>query len=224
MNHTPIVIQIRTRAPGYINYGFLVIDPATRTAAAVDPAWEFQPYVAELQRYEARLDAVLLTHSHNDHTNLVPDLQRRYDPIVCMSRAEIDYYGFRCRKLRALEPAERIPIGGFEAAALLTPGHTAGSMCYLVDDHLFTGDTLFAEGCGICSMPGGDPEQMFASLQRLKALAAPQARVYPAHSYGLPPGQTMQVVQSHNIYLQFEKKEHFIDFRMRKKQSRTEFR
>jgi len=215
---------IKTSSAGYINYCYLIVDGNTQAAALVDPAWELETIAAMLRAQDVRLETILLTHSHYDHVHLVPELLRLYRPTVCMAQAEIDYYGFRCERLIGLQDGDVCRWGGLAATAWLTPGHTAGGMCYQVQDSLFTGDTLFSEGCGVCTMDGGDPEQLYDSLCRLQAHFAPETRIYPAHSYGVVPGQPLDVVQSLNIYLQFEKKEHFVDFRMRKNQKYIGFR
>jgi hydroxyacylglutathione hydrolase len=96
----------------------------------------------------------------------------------------------------------------------LTPGHTPGCMCYLITDNLFTGDVLFAEGCGICPDIEAAHE-MFASLENLKNRIGAQTRIYPGHSYGKSPGQPMGRLLKENVYLQFPTRESFAAFRLR---------
>ncbi|WP_268964163.1 MBL fold metallo-hydrolase, partial [Paenibacillus sinensis] len=79
-------------------------------------------------------------------------------------------------------------LGDTQITCILTPGHTYGSACYLTSDHLFTGDTVFIEGCGLCDTVGGDPEQMFHSIQRIKSAINPMVQIFPGHSYGKNPG------------------------------------
>ena len=101
---------------------------------------------------------------------------------------------------------------------IFTPGHTPGCMCYLIGGNLFTGDVLFTEGCGMCS----DLEAahaMFASLQDLKTRIKPHTRIFPGHSYGEQPGQTLSQLLKDNIYLQFSNKESFAAFRLRSGQN-----
>jgi len=83
----------------------------------------------------------------------------------------------------------------------------------------FCGDTLFIEGCGLCSGKGADPNNMFDTLQKLKAKISPQTRIYPGHCYGKPVGQSFKYVLENNIYLQFDGREKFVAFRMRPHQS-----
>jgi glyoxylase-like metal-dependent hydrolase (beta-lactamase superfamily II) len=79
---------------------------------------------------------------------------------------------------------DTLPIGRLTLTFMHTPGHTPGSQCFLVDDRLISGDTLFIGSCGRTDLPGSDPSQMYYSLtQRLGAL--PDATVLlPGHNYG----------------------------------------
>ena len=136
-----------------------------------------------------------------------------------MSKQEINRYQFRCSNLTPLDEQDRIPIGSGNVTPILTPGHTCGSMCFLFEGNLFTADTLFAEGCGICFAEGSNPAELFHSIQKLKAMIPPETRILPGHSYGLPPGQPFSRLLNQNIYLQFEKEEDFIAYRMRSGQT-----
>jgi hydroxyacylglutathione hydrolase len=97
---------------------------------------------------------------------------------------------------------------------ILTPGHTPGCTCYLIGNNLFSGDVLFAEGCGMCPDIQA-AHAMFASLERLKAWLKPDTRVFPGHSYGMPPGQPLSRLLRDNMYLQFSNRDAFAAFRLR---------
>jgi len=209
---------LKTVAFMFANYSYIVVDTATKAALVVDPAWEIDKITKKLYELDAHLEAILLTHSHHDHVNLVNPLVKRFSPRVYMSKTEIDYYGFRCNNLYALNDMDEINVGETRVSCLHTPGHTAGGMCYLLEDSIFTGDTIFTEGCGICNTDGGSAEQMFESIQRVKSIVTPDFLVYPGHSYGKAPGKTIDYLMEWNIYFQFETIEYFVDFRMRKNQ------
>ncbi|MBJ6360370.1 MBL fold metallo-hydrolase [Paenibacillus sp. GCM10012307] len=216
--HTYQVEAIRVCYQHYINYSYLIIDRTTRMAAVVDPAWELNAILEALTRHEAILTTILLTHSHKDHVNLVGPLYNLYQPRVYMMRKEIDYYQYTCPSLYGLEDMDRVHIGETTVTSLLTPGHTAGGGCYLLSDSLFSGDTLFIEGCGMCSSKGSDPVELFHSVKRIRSLVHPDVKVYPGHSYGELPGQPMSYLHENNAYFQIESLENFIFFRMRKNQ------
>ncbi len=105
-----------------------------------------------------------------------------------------------------ISDGSHIPLGRKYVQCILTPGHTAGSVCYLFQKWLFTGDTLFTEGCGWCRSLGGDAEAIFESVQRLKRLIDNNVKIYPAHSYGQEVGKTMEFLLMNNIYMVIEEK------------------
>jgi hydroxyacylglutathione hydrolase len=166
----------------------------------------------------------LLTHHHQDHTVLANELAEVHDAIVLMSKTEIDFYGFHCSKLMALQREGYISLGSIKVDVLFTPGHTAGSQCYHISntkdnanvEHtgwLFTGDTLFVEGCGVCIDRGSSSANLFDSLQKLKLFCDESTLIYAGHSFGLPVGQTYSTVKENNIYLAISNKEQFVLYR-----------
>ncbi|RCX14811.1 glyoxylase-like metal-dependent hydrolase (beta-lactamase superfamily II) [Anaerobacterium chartisolvens] len=218
MHETYEIYQVKASFLNIINYVYIIADRCGGNAAVVDPAWDLNGITERLENMDVELKSVLLTHSHYDHVNMVEPLLRRFNPRVYMSRKEIDFYGFRCKNLNALENYQVIDIGNIHVSCIHTPGHTAGGMCYLLPRHIFTGDTVFIEGCGACSFYGGSPEDMFESIQRLKVMLSHDICVYPGHSYGMEPGCTFGQLLEKNIYFQFSQKDHFVNFRMRKRQ------
>jgi hydroxyacylglutathione hydrolase len=158
------------------NYNYLVTDPVSHQAVIVDPAWEMDTIDEALANAQATLTGILVTHSHHDHIHLSKPLAEKYDCPIWMSNAEIAASGFSAPQLVGIDTAPWM-IGQMLIEPIFTPGHTPGSTCYRIGENLFTGDVLFAEGCGFCS----DPESayaMFASLEELKARIEPQTRVF----------------------------------------------
>ena len=88
--------------------------------------------------------------------------------------------------ISVLEEGTVVPIGRHSCTVLLTPGHTPGSVCFVIGDCIFTGDTLFVGSCGRVDLPGSDPLQMHASLRRLAGLPD-ELTVLPGHNYGPSP-------------------------------------
>lgn len=140
-----------------------------------------------------RVEAVLLTHAHFDHMmNAQPWLDRGAKLYVhaldepALSDPELNLSTMIGASLRLPPPDMRVADGGTMTAAgltfsvLHTPGHTPGSVCYLCDGALFSGDTLFYHSYGRVDLPGGDAEQMRASLARVLALGE-ATPVYPGH-------------------------------------------
>jgi hydroxyacylglutathione hydrolase len=182
----------------------------------VDPAWEFDVIDLFLTENHINLLAVLVTHAHPDHTNLAGRFAEKYRCPVYMSSVEIDYSGFHCANLTAVAELEEIYLGSFSAKPLLTPGHSPGGLCYLIEDHLFTGDTVFIEGVGSCGSDEVAAGALFDSVQKIKAYAEETTCFWPGHSFGMPPGKKLNFLMEHNIYFQLNNRDYFIKFRTRK--------
>ena len=112
-----------------------------------------------------------------------------------------------------MEGGEKLRVGDLEITFLHTPGHTPGSQCFLVQDNLVSGDTLFIQACGRCDLAGGDPEQMYYSLKRLSELNE-KVILYPGHNYSKEPASTIGQEKRWNPYLQRQSLEEFLQFRM----------
>ena len=173
-------------------------------ALVVDPG-DAAPVLAWLRRHEgrpgARLDAILVTHHHADHTGGVAELQAATGARVVAPAAEPPVPGLKT-------PAEEVSGGmtvqalGLAFQVLDVPGHTAGHVAYVCQQPgsgeapvLFCGDTLFSAGCG--RLFEGTPAQMLDSLGRLAALPA-DTRVCCAHEYTLSNLRFAQAVEPGN--------------------------
>jgi hydroxyacylglutathione hydrolase len=161
------------------NYAYLVIDPAAQEAAVVDCA-EAGAVLAETERQGVRLVAVLATHHHYDHVGGNEDLLRRLPALHVYGSADD---APRIPGItHPLGDGETIAVAGLRARVILIPAHTSGHVAYHFADHdaVFTGDTLFAGGCG--RLFEGDAAQMMRSLGKLASLPD-RTKVYCGHEY-----------------------------------------
>lgn len=161
---------IKTKRFRFINYCPVVVDSENKTCILIDPSWEKRKFQDFVTQNGLRVSAILVTHHHLDHSHLAHYFAKYYECPVYMSSAEITYYGFRCHKLEPIYPIQNlINIENFPSIIVhQTPGHTFGGLCFQIENALFTGDTLFNEGCGFCHTKGGDAGMMFDSLHYLK--------------------------------------------------------
>ncbi len=184
----------------------------------VDPAWDYHLINNFLADNHLQLKGILLTHSHPDHTHLAAEFAQLHNVPVFMAGIEIDTYKFECINLARVNHLEKIQVADFNITPIITPGHTAGSTCYLIEEHLFTGDTIFIEGVGICMGKGSDVDKMYDSVQFLKEFLPQNTLFWPGHSFGEQPGKPLSFLLTNNIYFQFDNRDHFVKFRMREKQ------
>jgi hydroxyacylglutathione hydrolase len=215
----PRVIVLEMYYQSIKNYNYLIIDSGSQQAVIVDPAWQMEKIEGALLDADARLSGILITHAHQDHVHLAEMMAEKHECPIWMSKREIETSGFSAGQLIGID-TQPWTVGQMLIEPIFTPGHTPGCMCYLIGDNLFTGDVLFAEGCGIC--PDAEAAYaMFSSLQHLKVCINRQTRIFPGHSYGKPPGQMLSQLLKDNIYLQFSDKNSFAAFRLRSGQDIT---
>jgi len=158
------------------NFTYLVIDDDGR-CAVVDPG-EAAPVEAALAREHAELAAVWATHHHPDHVGGIGELIAQRTGIeVVIGAIDAPRTAHVTRKL---DDGDQVTLGGLRARCIHNPGHTLGAISFVIGDSVFTGDTLFAAGCG--RLFEGDAAMMHASLMRLAALP-PQTKVYFGHEY-----------------------------------------
>ena len=95
--------------------------------------------------------------------------------------------------------SSQLAVGEITIDLLHTPGHTPGSQCFLVENRLVAGDTLFLQGCGRTDLPGGDPEQLYHSLTGVLAKVPDDAVLFPGHQYSPQPSSTMGQTRAENM-------------------------
>ena len=196
------------------NFAYLVVDRASGEAAVVDPAWDADAYRSRAASVGARITQVLLTHSHDDHVNALDAFRAEGLPIR-ISRAEAEFWKGVPEEAIRMGDEESSRVGETTLTWLLTPGHTPGSACLLLEHDLISADTLFVYGCGRCDLGGSDAEAMHASLERLKRRVPGDAIVHPGHDYGVAPTTTMREQIGGNPFLMFDDAEAFARYRLK---------
>ena len=156
--------------------------------AVIDPGDEADRILAELNKTEGRVEYILLTHGHYDHTTGVPQLHKALpEAKIYIHRADANGAGStlfplagQVDGLRFYDEGDTLPLGSLSIEVLHTPGHSPGSVTLKAGDALFTGDTLFAGDCGRTDLRGGSWEEILVSLGRLGRLEG-NFHVLPGH-------------------------------------------
>lgn len=171
---------------------YIVCAAESKTCAVIDPGYFPERILSFLADKGLGLDAILLTHGHFDHVGAVKALVEATGCRLWMKESDYTqrsnpqndflYPIHDCDfcEVSFCEEGEKIRAGGAVFTAMETPGHTWGSVCYLCEDAIFSGDTLFAGSCGRTDLPGGDYGTIVLSLERLAELQGDYT-VYPGH-------------------------------------------
>ena len=175
---------------GYLQTNcYVVADEATLDAAVIDPGADSNLILDYIERCHFHVRAILLTHGHFDHCTGVAGMLERHPelPVYICEKDVTDGVGSEMQFARLPEKNQRyykdgdtLTLGALTISVLETPGHTPGSVCLLVGDVMFAGDTLFRGSCGRTDFPGGDYRAMLRSLGRLGKLEG-NYQVYPGH-------------------------------------------
>lgn len=196
-----------------VNFVYLIGDKSTRECMIVDPAYAVEELLSVAEKDDMKVVGALATHYHPDHVggsmmgaNIdgIAKLLEKTDIPIHVQELEAQWImrttGVSANHLHQHQPGDTVKVGDIEICLVHTPGHTPGSQCFLVDNRLIAGDTLFLEGCGRTDLPGSNPDQMFESLQTLAALPD-QTVVYPGHRYSDPSsGKLAEVRQTNYVF------------------------
>ena len=180
------MLNIHTLTLGlYQTNTYIVSKEGSDKCIVIDPGYEAATILGRIALLGLRLEAILLTHAHFDHLGAVRALVAETDCRVFVDEKELslpptmtagpiyytDLYG----------SDGVVSVADLDIRVLRTPGHTPGSVCLLVDDAMFSGDTLFAGSMGRCDFPGSNIFDMRKSLKKLCNLAG-NYRVFPGHA------------------------------------------
>lgn len=182
------------------NFCYLVADPVTGQAAAIDPGFEPVKFdeIARTEGYD--ISCILITHGHPDHTGGADELATLSGARILAGAAD------QVPGAEAVADGQVLEVGELAIECLATPGHSPGHMCYLCEGHLITGDLLFCGKVGGTGdyFPGSSARQEYDSLIRLMDLP-PETIVFPGHDYyggeGAMPHSTIGFEKENNPFI-----------------------
>ncbi|KAA8734375.1 hydroxyacylglutathione hydrolase [Acinetobacter qingfengensis] len=179
------------------NYIWILVDEQQRTAVAIDPT-QADLVLDYCQQRQLILEQVWITHKHHDHIGGLAQLRQQTQAKIYVPELEMDCIEYFDH---TLTDQDQFYFSGLKIDVIATAGHTLGHICFFVDelDALFSGDTLFAMGCG--RIFEGTYAQMYHSLNRLAALPA-YTKVYCAHEYTEANANFAINIEPDNLILQ----------------------
>jgi glyoxylase-like metal-dependent hydrolase (beta-lactamase superfamily II) len=198
-------------------FSYVVVDPATKHCAVIDSVLDYDPasgrtdhhsadaIIAHVREKGLEVEWILETHVHADHLSAAPYLKERLGGRLAIGanirvvqnvfgkifNAGTEFQRDGSQFDRLFEDGDTFRLGGIEARALHTPGHTPACMTYVIGDAAFVGDTLFMPDFGTarCDFPGGDARQLYRSIRKIFALPG-ETRLFMCHDYKAPGRDT----------------------------------
>jgi glyoxylase-like metal-dependent hydrolase (beta-lactamase superfamily II) len=179
-----VIEQIRV---GTDNFCYVIYCPIHKKAAIVDPGFDATNALQVLAKHQLVLEYVIVTHYHSDHSAETKHLKKN-NPLAQIVASKEDGQKLPIRPDVIVSDKSQFNVGDIVLSFLLTPGHTPGGICIIVDGKaVLTGDTLFIGDCGRTDLPGGNLEEMFQTLQQKILPLSDDLIVYPGHDYGDKP-------------------------------------
>ena len=179
------MLKVHAMALGaYQTNCYIIHDDTSTSCCVIDPGYTPEVVLDYLEAQELSVDAILLTHGHFDHVGGVKEIAAETGCKVYLCEADLSmppmmtagklYY------TDTYQDGDTLSLSGLSIRVLHTPGHTPGSVCLVVENSIFSGDTLFQRSSGRTDLPGGDWDTICASLKRLGALEG-NYFVHPGH-------------------------------------------
>ena len=160
---------------------YIIYRKAGGSAYVIDPGYDIKKTRAFVDEHKLTVKAILLTHTHHDHSGKAEALAEAFDCDICAGRKELDYY--KGRVDTPFDGGEKLDLDEEEIEVLSTPGHSAGGVCYYSKKSslAFTGDTIFDIDIGYTIFPGGAAWMMRESLSNVVDRWNNGVRIYPGH-------------------------------------------
>ncbi len=194
-----------------VNFVYLIGDRETGESVIVDPAYDITALLEVLEEDGMRCSGVLATHYHPDHVGGsmmgydivgVKELLEQVSVPIHAQKEEAEFItkvtGLESKDVMEHSSGDIVNVGEIKIELIHTPGHTPGSQCFLVENRLVAGDTLFLEGCGRTDLPGGDPAALYDSLNNRLSKVPDEATLFPGHLYSPEPSAQMGHTRQQN--------------------------
>lgn len=187
-------MTVKTLKVGYLQTDCYIILVGSGNAIVVDPGGNFVAIDTILRNNNVKNVSILITHAHFDHILAVKELADKYDAYTVVGKDDAaslnsennlaeDMGLGKLSEIRVdkiVEDGEKFELYNIPISVIATPGHTKGSVCYIIDDIIFSGDTLFRESYGRTDFPTGSYSDIERSLSKLFLLKG-EYRVLPGH-------------------------------------------
>ena len=183
---------------------YIVMDEKTKDAVVLDPGGDGEMLERAIKDMKANVKSILLTHGHMDHVGGVEYLSDKLNVPFYISKIDEEYmekdnyvFGSIRNANGYLEDGNALSFGSLNIKVIATPGHTKGGLCFLIEDKLFTGDTLFQGSIGRTDFIGGSFPEIIDSIKPTLLPLGDEIEVYPGHG----PKSSIGYEKGYNMYL-----------------------
>ncbi|MBC2581140.1 MBL fold metallo-hydrolase [Clostridium sp. DJ247] len=184
---------------------YIIMDDETKDTAVIDPGGDAEDLIRAIKDTGAQVKFILLTHGHIDHTDAAVQIKEEFNVPIYISQEDYNIcekgeyiFGNISGNIdKYIKEHDTFRLGHKEIKAIHTPGHTPGGMCFLVNEMIFTGDTLFAGSIGRTDFIGGDFDTIIKSIKEKLMILPDNITVLPGHG----PKSTIGEERTHNPFL-----------------------
>lgn len=167
---------------------YLIMDEDTKELGIIDPGGQAKVIAEKVRNLGGKAKFILLTHGHSDHVDGVVDLMDELNVPFYIHKAEEEFmqndnyvFGSLPKTAEYLKEGDTLKLGKNTIKVIETPGHTPGGICFLINDKLFTGDTLFQGSIGRSDFPGGNGMKLVKNIKDKLIPLGDNIEVYPGH-------------------------------------------
>jgi glyoxylase-like metal-dependent hydrolase (beta-lactamase superfamily II) len=192
------MITVKTFVEGPVDANnYLLVDEESKEAVLIDCSSSREEFINAIKETNCKLKYILLTHGHFDHILGIEKFKETFNIDVYVSQDDLNQMDFAPQMLemfmgsfgqkisipetKPVKDSDEFKIGNYIIKAISTPGHTKGGMCYLVDNKLFSGDTLFQGSVGRCDLLDGDLDAIIKSVKEKLFILPDDIEVYTGH-------------------------------------------
>lgn len=183
---------------------YLLIDDKTKECGIIDPGGNAKGIENVIKSKGLDAKFILITHGHADHVDGVEEIANDLNIPFYISKIDEEYmakdnfvFGTLPKASMYLKEGDTVTLGSHTIKVIETPGHTKGGLCFLVDDLLFTGDTLFQGSVGRSDFIGGDMGELINGIKTKLLPLGDDVKVFPGHG----PSSTIGFEKIRNPYL-----------------------
>jgi len=193
---------------GFDNFSYIIYSIVTKEAVIVDPSYDASKALNFIKQNNLKLKYIIITHHHFDHSKDIASVKKVFSSAKVIA-SRLDGKKLNEKVDIFVTDGQKLSLRDIVLQFILTPGHTPGGICILVDNKaIITVDTLFIGDCGRTDLQGGNINQMFKSLQEKIKPLPDHVIVYPGHDYGEKPFDTLGNIKPSLSIILKEMKKH----------------